>query len=776
MVDRPQGPEAFGDAQVQALFDKFFSTADADPAASDRLTQRVLAEVQSLYGQKAHTPAWARLAQQWRQWLASLSTRPMAIAFSTVALAAVLLFVISSRFSTQLTPSPTLAASVPSGEVVVLAAQDDTFQVYRTGEQFELRAGDQLIVRTGTVQLEPFPDQISEILPGAQVEVTAVDQQDGAPSIALHVIDGQMRHRTFATHPVSGNYTISAGAVRTRAQSNDFQIDALSPERAVVTAFNRNAYVETQGTMVEVEAGKAAEFGGRVMIIREITPVQEGPGQIALAPSPTPASETSQPAPAPSITLPQATEPDLLLPTLTADHADEDRPVAQATPAFVNAGAADAAMPLTVGEIAVHDSGSGGATLIVNGTGLPGFAVQVLIENKPVVTTTVTTAGTWMAIAPLEGPGHFAVEVAALDTAGDVVVTVAAAELQVLPPAPAAPASTSTATPSAGSYAPAPVVRTPIATATATQGSVRPTSTPTQIGFFVIPPSATPSPTATPTSAGPAPAMPTQAGIIVVPPTATPTFTASPTLPPTATPSPTATTEATATPTRTSTATPTRTPIPTSTATDLPLPTVTPTTEPTFTATRTPTPTDLPLPTITPTTPPTTPPTATHTATPTDLPLPTVTPTTPPTATHTATPTDPPPTATSTTAPTFTPTPTEVVQPTAATVPTPTPTPTDIPLPTATSTTAPTATSTPVPPATATPTPEPATATSTPVPPTATTVPIIGSETAATESPAPGGASVADTPTPAPSTPTPEVIGADEESTAPTSEPSPTAP
>jgi hypothetical protein len=37
----------------------------------------------------------------------------------------------------------------------------------------------------------------------------------------------------------------------------------------------------------EVKAGRSAEFGGRVMIIRDITPVEEGPGQIALAPTPT---------------------------------------------------------------------------------------------------------------------------------------------------------------------------------------------------------------------------------------------------------------------------------------------------------------------------------------------------------------------------------------------------------------------------------------------------------------------------------------------------------
>jgi hypothetical protein len=113
----------------------------------------------------------------------------------------------------------------------------------------------------------------------------------------------------------------------------------------------------------------------------------------------------------------------------------------------------------------------------------------------------------------------------------------------------------------------------------------------------LVPPTATPSPTATPTG-------PVTATITSTPtPTRTPVATATSTLPPTAT----ATNTPTATPTATATDTPTATP--TATATD------TPTATPTATATDTPTAT----PTATATDTPTATPTATATNTPTDI-------------------------------------------------------------------------------------------------------------------------------------------------------------
>lgn len=114
-----------------------------------------------------------------------------------------------------------------------------------------------------------------------------------------------------------------------------------------------------------------------------------------------------------------------------------------------------------------------------------------------------------------------------------------------------------------------------------------------------------------------------------LPPTSTPTLTATPTSTSEISPRPTPTPTLTGTPTPTATSTPT----PTSTSETSPLPTPTLTARPTLTPTGTQTATS----TETPTTTPTATPSGTHTATPTNTPRPT--PTETPTATETAEPT-----------------------------------------------------------------------------------------------------------------------------------------
>ncbi|RJP23059.1 MAG: hypothetical protein C4527_20965 [Candidatus Omnitrophota bacterium] len=136
-----------------------------------------------------------------------------------------------------------------------------------------------------------------------------------------------------------------------------------------------------------------------------------------------------------------------------------------------------------------------------------------------------------------------------------------------------------------------------------------PSSTPS---FTPLPPTATSTPTYTPT--------PTR--------TFTPTFSPLPTATNTPTYSPLPT--ETLTPTHTMTATPTSTASPTSTMTPLPTSTATPSFTPTATNTPSPSATRTPLPTNTPT--------ATYTPTPTDTPMPTVAPTAFPTLIPTSTP------------------------------------------------------------------------------------------------------------------------------------------
>ena len=205
-----------------------------------------------------------------------------------------------------------------------------------------------------------------------------------------------------------------------------------------------------------------------------------------------------------------------------------------------------------------------------------------------------------------------------------------------------------------------------------------------------IPPTATHTPTRTPTN------TPTQTHTATNTPSSTPSRTPTATNTPTNTPSrtPTATNTPTNTPSRTPTAThtPTNTPTSTFTATHTPTGTRTNTPTSTFTATHTSTPTgtrtNTPAPTDTATFTPTS--TSSRTPTATDSATATHTPTNTPTATHTPTNT---PTATHT--PTYTPTQTATVTNTPTATETPTNTPTNTP------------TKPPPPTATPTPTPDP---------------------------------------------------------------------
>jgi len=705
MTNRPQGLEAFSDAKVQALFDQFFSTAEANAEISDRLTQRVLTEVHTIYGQGVGQSSLRVLLDRWHRWWAQFNQRPLLIAFGAVACVAVALLTLPSLLTPQTTLQPSLAAIVPSGQAIVLTASDDTYHTYQAGEQFSVRANDQIIVRIGSVELEPLPAQITEIMPGSQIALSAVELVNGEPTIELNVLDGQVRHRAFGQQSNGGAYIISAGDIRAFAQNNDIQIDMLSPARAIVTAFAGSAWVEAQGDVYEVKAGRSAEFGGRVMIIRDITPVEEGPGQIALAP---PLPHT--PLPGAPLAPPPTTDAARMLAPTPSPIVDGDQSTAVTAGASEVAATAGEGPVLTVNDVTVQESGAT-ATLLVNGTGAPGSAVQVLIEETPLVTTTVTAAGTWIATASLPELGHFVVNVAALDDTGDVLMTVAAAELQVLPPATSDIPPTATHSPLSTQVTPH-ASNTPAA-ATATPLPLHATQTPTPIGFFVAPPTPTATSSATATRPVAASLTPTATGtrLVAIAPTATrtptpttaqtATPTAEATLTPTSTrtsaPMPTATATATdaslwptLTPTRTPTATllptatPTRTssPTPTSTAANTPLwPTLTPTLittdMPTLPPTATPTPTALPTatatdaslwPTLTPTATPLAP-TATSTPTaipptPTTAPIATVippTPTTAPAATPTATPTDTAIPPTPTTAPAATPTATNAI-------------------------------------------------------------------------------------------------------------------
>jgi len=208
------------------------------------------------------------------------------------------------------------------------------------------------------------------------------------------------------------------------------------------------------------------------------------------------------------------------------------------------------------------------ATETTTETGAPAVAMETVNTSAVNVTMTATTTSILPTLVPLtQTIASPSLSLSMTTTAVPITPTVTAPAPTELPP---------TATPSA-------------------------TATPTQL------PSATPSPAPTPTVTPPPPPTPTA----TQPPTAT--ATPLPTLTPTVTTTHSPTAMPTRSPTATLTAAPTATPTATHTATQPPLPTTTPTVAATSTATPRPTATHIVAPTATPTVTLTQPPTATPT-------------------------------------------------------------------------------------------------------------------------------------------------------------------
>ena len=179
-------------------------------------------------------------------------------------------------------------------------------------------------------------------------------------------------------------------------------------------------------------AGQAAEVGERTLLIFDIAPLQEGPGEIAMAETPAAAVDMpdEQPVQQPPTTggLPVAT---LTAPPVSQP--DSAPPVTGASGGYITSTGADSGSVLTVSRVSIDET-EAEPVLVLSGYGPMGSSVQVLVENKPVVTATVSTEGKWAASAPVNTIGHFEVDVVAVNDAGEVFASAAAAQMEIGPP------------------------------------------------------------------------------------------------------------------------------------------------------------------------------------------------------------------------------------------------------------------------------------------------------------------------------------------------------
>jgi hypothetical protein len=262
MSDAHQPPTGDEEAVLAALFAQRQPDEVMPPGMLDRLTLRVLDEMQHtlLAGEaSAQQPATRsrrrtlRLAlERLRSWLGRLSPKQSLLLAGAGAVAAMLLFVGFSRIA----PRPlTTTASVSGGDATVLSVQTSRFRIQRDGDLLKLQQGDQILTGNGSVQLAHFLDHTTVIEPGAYVELTELDDAGGGLQMALTLHDGLVHSTLAAPLRPNDRYTIHTPLVAVSAVGTDFTVETVSEAETLVAAFAGSVAVTMDGQTVTLGPG-----------------------------------------------------------------------------------------------------------------------------------------------------------------------------------------------------------------------------------------------------------------------------------------------------------------------------------------------------------------------------------------------------------------------------------------------------------------------------------------------------------------------------------------
>jgi hypothetical protein len=256
-------PAAGEETDLAALF-ALLPDEPLPPGSLERLTWRVLHEVQhTLTGaveadESGHAPLRRlRLAlERLRAWLRRLTPTQSLLLAGAGAVAAMLLFVGVSR----ITPRPlTATAAVSGGDATVLTRHTSRFRIQHDGDLLKLRQGDRVLTADGSVQLSHFPDHLTVIEPGADVEVTQLDDAGGGQQLALTVHDGAVRSTLEAPLQPGDQYVIYTPGVMVAAAGTDFAVETISERETLVTTFAGRVAVTMGEQTVTVGPGQEVD-------------------------------------------------------------------------------------------------------------------------------------------------------------------------------------------------------------------------------------------------------------------------------------------------------------------------------------------------------------------------------------------------------------------------------------------------------------------------------------------------------------------------------------
>ncbi len=264
MPDAYGPPTAPEEADLLALFARL-PDEPLPPGSLERLTGRVLHEVE-------HTLAAAALEvdetdrsllrrlrstpHRLRAWLRGLTPTQSLLLAGAGAIAAMLIFVGISR----ITPRPlTATAAVSGGDATVLTRHTSRFRVQHDGDLLKLRQGDRVLTADGSVQLSHFPAHVTVIEPGADVEVTQLDDAGGGLQLALTVYDGAVRSTLDAPLGPGDQYVVYTPGVMVAAVGTDFAVETISEQETLVTTFAGHVAVTMGEQTVTVGPGEEVD-------------------------------------------------------------------------------------------------------------------------------------------------------------------------------------------------------------------------------------------------------------------------------------------------------------------------------------------------------------------------------------------------------------------------------------------------------------------------------------------------------------------------------------
>ena len=260
---RPTTPEpaATEEADLRALFARL-PDEPLPPGSLDRLTGRVLDEVQHTLAavevdESDRSPLRRLRAtpHRLRAWLRRLTPTQSLLLAGAGAIAAMLIFVGISR----ITPRPlTVTAAVTGGDATVLTRHTSRFRIQHDGDLLKLRQGDRVLTADGSVQLSHFPAHITVIEPGADVEVTQIDDAGGV-QLALTVYDGAVRSTLDAPLQPGDQYVVYTPGVTVAAVGTDFAVETISEQETLVTTFAGRVAVTMGEQTVTVGPGEEVD-------------------------------------------------------------------------------------------------------------------------------------------------------------------------------------------------------------------------------------------------------------------------------------------------------------------------------------------------------------------------------------------------------------------------------------------------------------------------------------------------------------------------------------